>query len=213
MSLVWRFITLLLLFVVPYSTSFCQSNCYGHGICDDIDRCQCYKNRNGEPLYTGNDCSLLTCPKGVAWLGSVTKANDLHPVVECSNMGKCNRQTGVCECYYERDGIACERAMCPNDCNGNGVCYTQKQLADEVGRVYDTPWDANKMVACICDVGYRGLDCKSIECPSNTDVSKGHGNEKGRECSGRGICDYAKGLCSCFVGYYGVACDKITTLI
>ena len=26
-------------------------------------------------------------------------------------------------------------------------------------------------------------------------------------CAGRGLCDYTAGLCSCFTGYYGTACD------
>jgi len=28
-------------------------------------------------------------------------------------------------------GAACQRSVCPNDCNGHGVCQTQKQLADD----------------------------------------------------------------------------------
>lgn len=98
-------------------------------------------------------------------MGPVQKANDLHPVVECSNAGKCSRGTGACLCFPGREGVACERATCPMDCSGQGICYTQKQIADDNGRVYETPWDADKMVACVCDVGYRGLDCSQIECP------------------------------------------------
>jgi EGF-like domain len=32
------------------------------------------------------------------------------------------------------------------------------------------------------------------------------------ECSNRGICDYSKGQCSCFEGYYGEACDLRSAL-
>lgn len=52
----------------------------------------------------------------------------------------------------------------------------------------------------------------SVECPSGADVLKGFGNESGRDCSGRGICDYTSGICSCFHGYYGHRCEYQTVL-
>jgi hypothetical protein len=52
----------------------------------------------------------------------------------------------------------------------------------------------------------------SVECPSGADVLKGYGNEAGRDCSGRGLCDYSSGICSCFHGYYGTKCEYQTVL-
>ena len=51
-----------------------------------------------------------------------------------------------------------------------------------------------------------------VECPSGADVLKGYGNEAGRDCSGRGLCDYSAGICSCFHGYYGTKCEYQTVL-
>ena len=208
---------LLLLFTILCLSfnvfGYCEKDCNGHGTCEARDKCSCYKGRDGYPLYTGNDCSKRTCPRGLAWIGEVQKSNDLHPFVECSNMGDCNRNSGLCNCFNGRDGVACERTTCPLGCSGNGICYTQKQLAAEVGRVYETPWDANKMVACMCDIGYRGLDCSLIECPSGADVMRGPGNEQGRDCSGRGICNYEKGVCECFMGFFGRRCEHQTSVI
>jgi hypothetical protein len=53
--------------------------------------------------------------------------------------------------------------VCPNDCNGRGICYTQLQLAEEFDAKYETPWDAKKHVGCLCDLGYRGPDCSLRE--------------------------------------------------
>lgn len=63
-------------------------------------------------------------------------------------------------------------------------------------------------MGCYCDQGYRGPDCSQKECPSGVDPLQGYGNEAGRDCSGRGICNYQTGLCKCFKGFYGEACDN-----
>lgn len=190
----------------------CANDCSQNGVCTFPSRCECYRRPNGEPAWTENDCSLRTCPKGHAWTAVATAANEAHPLVECSNAGVCNRKRGECECFTQYDGIACERTKCPKNCNGRGVCYTNKQIAAEAGHSYTEPWDAMKYTGCVCDVGYRGPDCSLQECPNGPDIMFGDGNEKGRDCSGRGICDYSKGLCRCFTGYYGTRCQHQTIL-
>ena len=113
------------------------------------DKCSCYKRPNHDLAWTEHDCSGRTCPKGAAWVSVASAANEAHPEVECSNKGICNRKSGECECFENYDGIACERTVCPNDCTGRGICYTQKQLAVEAHKTYDTPWDAMKHVGCV----------------------------------------------------------------
>jgi hypothetical protein len=190
----------------------CENKCSGHGTCEYNTNCKCFLGLDGEAEWTGADCSLRTCPKGFAWVGEVVNANDLHPWVECSNKGLCDRRTGVCECFEGYDGLACQRNICPENCNYRGACFPQRILADKAGRVYDAPWDAMKTVGCLCDVGYRGSACELQECPSGPDPLDGFGNESGRDCSGRGVCDYEAGLCTCFTGFYGNRCQHQTTV-
>jgi hypothetical protein len=108
-----------------------------------------------------------------------------------------------------------------------------KILAERAGYNYTTPWDAMKIWGCVCDKGYRGPDCsqqvyppipceycatesmltilfvyKKQECLSRSDPLGGFGNEAGRDCSGRGHCDYESGTCKCFGGFHGAACNK-----
>ena len=94
-----------------------------------------------------------------AWVGDTVYQDGAHSISECSNKGLCDRKTGECVCFGNYAGVACERTVCPNDCNLAGVCFTQKQLAAEAGRIYSTPWDAEKQLGCICDLGRRGPDC------------------------------------------------------
>ena len=50
------------------------------------------------------------------------------------------------------------------------------------------------------------------ECPSGKDVLLGYGASEGRDCSGRGLCNYDSGLCECFTGYFGTRCQYQTIL-
>lgn len=190
----------------------CERNCNGHGECSlQSDRCKCHPGLNGEEEWTGADCSLRTCPKGFAWVSdTAVNANDMHPWVECSNKGVCDRVNGECECFVGYDGMACQRTVCPDNCNDRGECLPEKYLAMDAGRVYDAPWDAMKQMGCVCDAGWRGPACTLQECPSMADPLQGFGNESGRDCSGRGVCNYNTGICDCFAGFYGEACQKQT---
>jgi len=38
------------------------------------------------------------------------------------------------------------------------------------------------------------------------------GNQCQVDCSNRGLCDYKTGSCSCFIGYYGQACETYSVL-
>lgn len=191
----------------------CENSCSGHGTCELNNNCLCYVGLDGASEWTGPDCSQRTCPKDNAWVGTVVNQNDLHPSVECSNKGLCDRKSGSCNCFAGYEGVACQRTLCPNNCNDRGTCWPEKHLASKVNRVYITPWDSMKHVGCLCDLGYRGPSCDLQECPSGTDPLDGYGNESGRDCSGRGVCDYSAGICSCFSGFFGTRCQHQTTLL
>ena len=87
-------------------------------------------------------------------------------LVECSNMGICNRITGTCSCIDGFEGSACSIMSCPGApaCNDRGQCLTMSELAAHATRNGDptaytygaTPnnqltWDFD-MVGNICAI-------------------------------------------------------------
>lgn len=233
----FKLLTVAVLATLSLTEAYCPNGCSGHGTCGANDKCTCYTkkddnaadgaisntpgatyitgtadNNDVDVAWTGADCSLRTCPMREAWVGVASTNNGGHERAECSNKGECERKTGLCKCYPNYEGDACERTVCPNDCSGRGICATAKQLASEASKEYSTPWDALKQQGCICDIGSRGPDCSLRECPSGDDVMGGDGAGQGRDCSGRGLCDYDTGICTCFSGYYGAKCNFQTVL-
>lgn len=210
-----RNIFVVLIFAFSSVNARCPNACSGHGSCGANDKCTCYLRAgadSNEPAWVFHDCSGRSCPKDIAWIGEIVDTNNAHPRVECSNAGICDRKSGECTCFANYEGIACERTVCPNKCSGAGVCYSQYQIAYDAEATYQTPWDAKKSTGCVCDKGRRGPDCSLVECPTGIDVLKGDGGEQGRDCSGRGTCDYTQGICTCGSGYFGTRCEYQTVL-
>ena len=50
------------------------------------------------------------CPKGIAWTDKAYATDLAHQEVTCSNAGKCNVDSGECECFDGFTGIACQRS-------------------------------------------------------------------------------------------------------
>jgi len=229
----FQFLTIATL--VAGAAAVCPNSCSGHGTCNAFDICTCfdegktlYFGKSNDPItgqdysydesvnriqkqYTGADCSEMTCPRGMSW-NQISGSYDHTDDVECSDAGVCDRSSGVCECYPGYGGSACQRTVCENDCSGHGICQSNLKFAEDGGARYTLAWDSGLHFGCKCDSGYRGGDCSLIECPSQGDPLNWHGNDDGRDCSGRGICDYSTGLCTCFPGYTQKSCNTVEAL-
>lgn len=237
---------IVMLGLVAFASAACPNSCSGHGTCADHDRCTCFTRKDGTldregntvAAWQGPDCSLRTCPYNAAWADIPFANNVAHRRAECSNAGVCDRKTGLCQCYPGYEGRACDRSICPNNCNGHGTCQNQRlffrdhkdAVIDKIPTAtialeYSTAWDATKIYGCKCEDGFRGPDCSLKECPSGDDPQMGpdgsgfawpapHLNKvEYRDCSGRGLCDYSTGTCSCFSGFFGEDCSLQSALI
>jgi len=137
---------LVLASAIGAAVASCPNSCSGRGECDTNDQCGCYLegkvlNAAGnigaedtlQAQFTGADCSLMTCPRGISFT-TVASAIFHEASVECSDAGVCNRETGMCECYEGHEGSACQRTTCPNDCSGHGVCQDNTDFAEDYAR-------------------------------------------------------------------------------
>lgn len=169
--------------------SLCLNRCQAgqwppHGYCsEDLLRvCQCSDQWAGG----AHDCSERVCPSGRAWFDMPTSATEAHTTaVPCSAKGKCNRQTGRCECLPGFEGEACQRMSCPAPgmvtCNGRGTCMTLAEAARRREQITALPplayglstnaaaWDANMIQGCVCEAGWTGYDCTQRDCPLGSD--------------------------------------------
>merc|ERR1719456_513826 len=129
--------------------------------------------------------------------GATLSDNAKHKTgVECSDGGICDRATGECSCFAGYEGSSCQRTVCPNECSGHGTCRSNQDFAvdfseavykEQVGEhssiagsttsyydyfivTYDKAWDAGMQYGCLCDVGFRGVDCSIVECPTSYDA-------------------------------------------
>ncbi len=165
-------------------------SCTDHGICSGAPSWQCTCSEG----WTGGDCSLRTCPYGNAWSDIPTLTNFAHGFTECSNVGLCDREKGICVCRDGFTGSACDRLDCPKHdtkyCSGHGKCLTMRQLARKASTngeptpyVYGSDpnngntWDADKIMGCYCDEGYTGIACRDLTCPFGDDPMTNGVNE------------------------------------
>jgi len=178
--------------------------CSGVGECDRITgQCIC------PPLYTGSACQRKSCPN------------------KCSGHG---------HCYNLKQMSSMSNAFPLSNSNykygkKQKASSTEKQLWDGEkiqGCVCDSSWPVGLRNGQRQDAEWFGPDCSLRHCPSGDDPtttiietnctgknihnptssSKGMpGNLCHVDCSNRGICDYGTGICYCFNGYRGAACE------
>mmetsp|Transcript_23907 Transcript_23907/g.49819 ORF Transcript_23907/g.49819 Transcript_23907/m.49819 type:complete len:798 (+) Transcript_23907:179-2572(+) len=83
-------------------------------------------------------------------------------------------------------------SSCTNGCNGKGTCNIYSE--------------------CVCQDGFQGASCNERVCPfGNAFSDKASADDTAHalvECSGRGHCDRASGICTCMEGFTGKACDR-----
>ncbi len=175
----------------------CPNACSGHGDCTNYDACFCYRN------WEGADCSLRTCPFGLAHVDSPqgdldSSADSLSGPGNTVLIGSTKYPYGVQEQFPNmtdsRGNALQETAHYYMECSNKGIC-------DRKGG------------ECECFDGYEGSACQRASCPN--------------DCSGHGTCEHVSTLaandfdnmydlwdaeltmgCACDPGYSGADCSS-----
>ena len=136
--------------------------CSGHGHCNvATNKCFCSEG------WHGIECAQATCPKDYPFFAepnTVKKAR--WDKVECSDMGICDRMTGMCHCRPGFVGPACNILDCDRDsatgdeCSGQGRCENLHDTYKLFGLAYGKQrgqdssrpetWDATRIRNCLC---------------------------------------------------------------
>jgi len=199
--------------------------CAGQGICDRATgECKCF------PGYEGEACTRTACPNQCSGHGTclsaarlaadtvgvtgtdagdatLTTANALHAsqtpylttgtVYAYNTVWDSNKHYG-CKCDLGYRGPDCSLQECPSDYDplngcGGGKCNLGKTYTSKDG------------TSTNCPTGNLGAsDCATKDYLNRYEQ---------RDCSGRGICDYTTGVCKCFSGFFGEACNIQTILV
>lgn len=193
----------------------CPNACSGKGDCDTNDQCECYLegkvlNSAGnvgaedslQAQFTGADCSLMTCPRGISFT-TVSSSTFHESSVECSDAGVCDRATGMCNCYEGHEGSACQRTTCPNDCSGHGVCQDNTDFAEDYARAMSVQINTKRYTPR-CEMG-EAID--ETNCPRQIEHLDDYYTTFMATYDDAWDSALQTG-CLCDSGYYGADCSK-----
>jgi len=171
--------------------------CSDNGICNfETGSCTCFRGY-GAPADRYHmmqddfkpECSSRICPKGPAFGALSTDPNlGMHRLIECSNNGHCDRNSGECMCFSGFEGFACQKMACPRPngdlnepiCSDRGICKKMSKLSTDANalplsttaRRYETnfangtrtSWDADLGHGCVCDSSWKvGLTANTTQ--------------------------------------------------
>ncbi|DAZ97541.1 TPA: hypothetical protein N0F65_003027 [Lagenidium giganteum] len=210
---------------IPTSASDGHSQlkeCSGMGVCDrSTGQCTCVEGFGGAACDRSKD-SLLDDDRDHLTLSVL-----LYVLVLCPN--KCSKRG---RCVSMREMATIYGALPLSSVTTYTETSTALWDADRIfGCVCDSAWAVGFGSGELQATEYFGADCSRRHCPTGNDpdtdadetncqgvVADGGfatgaaGNLCLVECSNRGLCSHKTGLCKCFAGYSGYACQIKTPL-
>ena len=133
--------------------------------------------------FKGDDCSIEGCDKGYMTKDPAKRCEFQYcNPIDCNGHGECSAKARKCVCKMGWTGPGCGMALCPKNCNNNGLC---RPIAGQ-----------KNMGVCDCNKGFSGKHCEIQYC--------GVGND----CSKHGTCNHETQACERAVGFNGPHCNN-----
>ncbi|DAZ98598.1 TPA: hypothetical protein N0F65_001017 [Lagenidium giganteum] len=171
------------------------------------------QNFGSLPLLVGDSSKLVhaanTMRLVITKTDPGTKENDV-----CSNRGRCDQTSGVCNCYTGfttsgGDGKPGDRG----DCGAVDTGATITSCAGDIECSGHGYCSKSPTFRCFCNVGWTSGDCSVRTCPRGAawfDMpSADNVAHAFAVCSGVGVCDTSKGECVCPTPFDGAACERM----
>ena len=201
-----------------------EVECSDAGICDRTNgECSCFSG------YEGSACQRTSCPNDCSGHGQCRSNVDF--AVDFSEAVK-EEQGGdavVSDAYYNYFRVSYDAAW---DSGMQYGCLCDQGFRGADCSLVECPTDQDPMDSELCTkyAAWEGTSSADGSTGGNTimasqwDAETGfnyyspiteypcNGAPSGDSCSGRGICDYGNGVCSCFDGFTGTACEEVSQL-
>lgn len=158
------------------------------------------------------------------WILKFDDCNETNCVNGYCNYGRC-----ICNSGYW--GTNCNNAYC-----SSSYCYYDFDILSDQVCYHCTDHGRCVSGKCVCDDGWLGEECSILDCYDNCSNVTGESkvgdciitspisqcncykySKRGgdycqiiyclNDCSGKGDCDYTKGVCTCDLNYYGEDCS------
>jgi len=141
---------------------------------------------------------------------------------DCSGNGECNIYS-ACECYRNWMGADCSERVCyfgvafvdtpQGDLNSDGFVSDLTYKSRKANDQSSGGWEIYPYYAGWGSVNYQWFGHASATALSSSVTVIG--NSKGeahfyKECSAKGDCDRSSGLCTCYGGYEGAGCTRVS---
>ena len=189
---------LLLLLHVRLATALCPNACSGHGSCSADNRCVCFSG------WMATDCNQRSCPSSHIY-ASPPASSPAAATASSAADAAADAEADADAAYLAVDAVHTHRG-------------TWDAWEDDIGDGLGSGGGA----------GGWSQDSASMDMPSSppsvSDAADAYGDAYGDEdddavdeddggiryleCGNRGVCDRKAGLCECFDGYSGAACDR-----
>jgi hypothetical protein len=225
---------LIIISIIPCTNASCANSCWGHGICNSDDVCECFGG------WTNNDCGDRVCPSGISFVTTPQTDGNFDGDLYDNSMRQFvdqEFQRTKSEAHFGPSAsipsLGDVMTVDANDISKLATIFGEESMLNVNDNVvffkHDKAYTFVIAEILVKDQQYRVTPPMNVDGITSLPFYPYYPNQRfphgdwemwpGQysqrneahfymECSNNGYCDRFKGLCKCFPGYIGFACEK-----